>query len=132
MMTTPTQILHLAEAAALLRAKLGPLRNWVNFLSDNIRGKQHVKGLTLKPCAKQHDGRSYRPIYAMCDIEKFIDEVLAVEPLARKAPIVPITLNIDHSRGWRVNKYKQDGSRAFSRIPNFGQRSFNQRTGATA
>jgi len=51
-MKTNTPVITPAETAYLLRQHLGPLRAWADFLTDNIRGRQSVEGITLKPCAK--------------------------------------------------------------------------------
>lgn len=109
MATTIVNTLSLAEVAFLLRARLGPLRNWTNFLTDNIRGRQNVEGHTLRPCGRQHDGTAYRPIYAVPDVMNFINKVLAAVSHAGRAPIKTTTLAIDRGRHWRVNKFDQNG-----------------------
>lgn len=106
------QTISVAEAAFILRAKLGTLRNWTSFLTDNIRGKQSIAGQRLFPCAKKHDGRSYRPVYNVDDVNAFVAKVLSAIPLAGKAPIKPTTLTIDTSKDWKTNKFKEDGTPA--------------------
>lgn len=105
---TPT--IPVSETAFLLRAKLGPLRNWSNFLTDNIRGQQSVAGHKLLPCSNKHDGRAFRPLYAVCDVMDFIAKVLASEPKAGKSPIKTTLLAIDKSKGWRINKFDKAGA----------------------
>lgn len=109
-MKTDTPTIALAEAALLCRVHLGPLRNWTNFLTDNIRNQQNIAGYTLLPCGKQRDGKAFRPIYATRDVLDFIANVLATVPAAGKAPIKQTVLAIDRSRGWRVNKFDQTGA----------------------
>ena len=99
-----------AQAAAMLFDKLGALRNWADFLADNIRGKQSINGLELLPCARKHDGKSLRPVYSIDDVKDFIDKVLALESTEGKAPLKPTTLLVDTGKHWTVNKFKGDGS----------------------
>jgi len=105
-----TRTLSAPEVAFLLRVKLGPLRSWRDFLMDNIRGQQSIGGHTLLPCAQRHDGKSYRPVYAVTDVADFIAKVRASVPSAGKTPINFISLAIDRSRGWRVNRFDKDGA----------------------
>ena len=109
-MKTRIQTISAADTAFLLRAKLGPLRAWPDFLADNIRGKQSVHGLTLMPCARKQDYRAFRPIYSIKDVEQFISEVLALEPSAGKVAIQRTVLAIDTGRYWKINKFAEDGS----------------------
>jgi hypothetical protein len=105
---TPT--ITLAEAAYLLRAQLGPMRSWSDFLADNIRGKQSVAGHTLLPCARKRDGKSFRPVYSVHDVKTFIAKVLASVSGAGKAAIKQTVLPVDTGRHWKVNRFDQDGS----------------------
>lgn len=105
---TPT--ISVSETAFLLRVKLGPLRNWANFLTDNIRGQQSVAGHKLLPSGRQHDGKAFRPIYAVCDVMDFIEKVLASEPKAGKTPVKTTLLAIDKSKGWRTIKFDKTGA----------------------
>ena len=109
-MTTLIATVSLADAAFILRAKLGPLRAWADFLVDNIRGRQDLRGLTLMPVARKKDGRAMRPVYALKDIRAFIASVLASDPAAGSAAVTPMTLAIDTTRGWRLNKFERDGT----------------------
>lgn len=93
-----------SEAATILRAKLGTFRAWSDFLSDNIRGRQHVHGLTLTPIARRLIGGAWRPMYSLDEVMRFVADVLAVEPAAGKKSIVPIPITIDTSKGWRENR----------------------------
>lgn len=99
-----------ADTAVVLRAKLGGFRAWPDFLADNIRGKQSIRGLTLLPCCRKKSKGRYRPMYALSEINAFIDQVLAIEPNAGKCPIRPIRLAIDPSKHWKLNRFDEDGS----------------------
>lgn len=110
MATTNVQTISLSEAVFILRIRLGPLRNWTNFLNDNIRGMQDVAGHRLLPCGRRHDGRIFRPIYAVADVLAFIEDVLAAVPEAGRKPIQPTTLKIDRGRFWRINKFDKSGA----------------------
>lgn len=105
---TPT--VALAEAATLLRLKLGAKKNWTNFLTDNIRDRQDIAGYTLLPCARQHDERNFRPVYHVQEIYEFIARVLAVMPSYGKEPIKQTILPIDTSKSWRLNRFDKNGS----------------------
>lgn len=105
-----TKVLTAADTAVLLRARLGDVRSWPDFLTDNIRGRQNVCGLTLKPCARKKIKGHYRPMYALGDINAFIDQVLLFEPSAGRFPLKPITLAIDPAKHWRLNRFEEDGS----------------------
>lgn len=106
-MKVQTRILSAADTAYLLHAKLGPVRAWADFLTDNIRGKQDVHGHTLMPCCQRKD-RIWRPCYAFDDVRAFIQDVLAVEPLAGRGSR-RATVEIDTTRGWRYNKFDKHG-----------------------
>lgn len=109
-MKTPIETISAADTAFFLRAQLGPLRNWGNFLADNIRGRQSLAGHTLKPCARQSDGRAFRPIYSLSDVKVFIAQILAAVPSAGRTPVKPTTLSVDSGRGWRINKFDKSGA----------------------
>jgi hypothetical protein len=115
-MKIETQTISTPETAFLLRAKLGPIRNWLNFLNDNIRGKQSVRGLTLLPCAQKLDSGLYRPVYSVATVKDFIKKVLALESSAGRTPIKITTLAIEDGQGWRVNKFEGDGSPVVSKL----------------
>lgn len=104
------QTLSAAETAFLLRVKLGDIRHFGNFLTDCIRDRQNIAGYKLLPIARQHDGRGFRPVYSVAAIQDFIGKVLAAVPSAGKAAIRATTLDVDMGRGWRVNRFNQDGS----------------------
>jgi len=109
-MTTGIPVIQASEAAFLLRAKLGPIRAWGDFLADNIRGRQNIQGLTLKPCCRKKIGKGFRPMYALTDVETFIAKVLKLEPKAGKAPITPVVLEVDRKKPWRFIKFDEEGS----------------------
>lgn len=109
-MKIDTPAISASEAAYLLRAKLGPLRAWSDFLSDNVRGRQSIYGLTLTPCSRKKVGKGWRPMYAVKAVEKFIADVLAIEPKAGKAPITPVVLAVDSRLPWRMNKFDATGA----------------------
>lgn len=107
---TTVHTITAAETALTLYRYLGTLRNWTNFLGDNIRGEQCVAGYTLMPCAERHDGRSFRPIYAVSDVRAFIQNVRRAIPSAGKKTIKTTPLTIDPTKHWRVNRFDRDGS----------------------
>lgn len=112
MTSITVQAIALSEAAYLLRRELGPLRNWTSFLTDNNRGRQHIEGHTLAPCALRHDGRSHRPVYAVADLRDFIIKVRRAVPSAGKVPVMTMGLAIDPAQNWRMNKFDKDGAPA--------------------
>lgn len=104
------QTLSVSEVAFILRARLGPMRNWTNFLTDNIRGCQSVAGLTLMPCGRRHDGKGYRPIYDLADVTAFIEAVKVAVPSAGRVPVRIMALLVDKARNWRINKFDEGGN----------------------
>lgn len=96
------------EAAYLLMKGLGPIRAWKDFLTDNIRGRQSVSGETLLPCCEQHDGRLFRPRYALSDIRVFVAAVRL--KIAEKYEINTVTLDLDPAREWFLRKFDKDGA----------------------
>lgn len=110
MTTIDTRTLCVADTALILRARLGPMRSWTNFLTDCIRDRQAIAGQRLMPCGRQHDGKAYRPTYATSDILNFIAKVLAAVPTAGRATIKTKTLPIDTSKHWRLNKFDKNGA----------------------
>ena len=102
--------LSATDCAFILRRKLGPLRAWPDFLADCIRDRASISGLKLLPAAQQHDGRTYRPRYALRDIDSFIEAVLARVPDAGHVPIEPIMLDINPSRAWKANRFDREGN----------------------
>lgn len=109
-MKIDTPVISASETAFLLRARLGPIRAWGDFLSDNIRGRQTIHGLTLAPCCRKKIGKGWRPMYAVNAVEQFIADVLAIEPKAGKAPIKPVVLAVDRMKPWRYNKLDENGA----------------------
>lgn len=98
-------MLSAAETAHVLRTKLGPLRAWSDFLTDCIRHKTNLHGLTLMPAAVMKIGRSKRPVYALADIAGFVREVWDVLPESRTPrPLAPIYVEVDPKdcRSWRL------------------------------
>lgn len=109
-MKLDTSVITPAEAAFYLRCHLGPLRNWGDFLTDNIREKQSIEGLTLMPCLRQKDSRALRPMYAVQDVKDFVAAVLARIPSAGPARIKVAKLTIDTDRHWTLNKFDRHGT----------------------
>ena len=109
-MKIDTPAISASETAFLLRAKLGPIRAWGDFLADNIRGRQNIHGLTLKPCGRKKIGKGWRPMYAVNAVERFIANVLAIEPNAGKIPVKPVVLAVDSRLPWRMNKFDEGAS----------------------
>lgn len=110
MTTTSIQTISLPEAAYLLRDQLGPLRNWSDFLTDNIRGRQSLAGLQLLPIAKRRDRSSYRPVYDVAEVLAFIENVRKTVPSAGPAPVKTTALALDPTRHWRINTFDRDGA----------------------
>ena len=104
MALTTIDVLTASEAAVILRTTLGAIRSWGDFLTDNIRGKQHIHELTLLPVGRRKIGRCWRPLYARDEIMQFVADVLAVEPTAGKAPIGVFRVTIDTSKNWKENR----------------------------
>lgn len=104
-----TPSLSLSQTSYKLSEELGLLRSWTNFLTDNIRGQQHVAGYTLLPCAYVNDGRCDRPFYAISDIEAFVRNVKVAMPGSCMTLAVPMLLEIDSKRPWRLNLFEKDG-----------------------
>ena len=110
-MTVDTPTITQADTAVLLRAKLGALRSWPDFLVDNIRGKQDVAGFQLLPCARVKGARGrYRIVYSVTAANDFIEKVLAADPAAGKQPIEVVSLPIETDRYWKLNTFDQHGA----------------------
>lgn len=102
--------INLADAALMLRERLGNLRQWVAFLNDINTGKaSHVRGYQLRPCLRQKYGRGFRPRYNIADVEKFIRDVLAAEPKAGPERVETVAFEIHEGRYWKVNKFDEAG-----------------------
>ena len=111
MMLTKIKALTPSETTALLRQHLGPLRSWGFFLSDNIRGRQNIAGLTLMPSLRiKNDRGSFCPAYSAAAVMQFIKNVQAVIPAARPTKTRALTVEIDTSIHWRYNKRDQHGT----------------------
>ncbi len=104
------ETLSAADTAYYLRAKLGAVRSWSDFLADCIRGRQSVSGYQLMPVARHSDGRALRPVYALSAVEDFVAKVLAATPTTGAAKIKPTMLDIDAGKSWRLNQFARDGS----------------------
>ncbi len=98
--------LSATEAAHVLMIGLGSLRAWSDFLSDNIRGRQGINGRTLLPCCEMHDGRKFRPRYAVEDIRRFIADV---RKDFDKQKIDSVKLDLDDSIHWRYRRFDKRG-----------------------
>lgn len=97
-----------SDAAVILRAALGDLRAWSDFLSDNIRGRQSIHGLSLMPCAQMKVRGHFRPRYSMKDIKAFIAAVKRVEPSAGRTKIEVRHLPVKYAH-WRINRFDERG-----------------------
>lgn len=104
-----TKTLSVSETSYLLRKKLGAIRVWPHFLTDNRRDRQDVGGLTLSPCVKVR-GRSTRPFYDVRDVIKFIMDVKALG-LASSRPeeIETFEVDLDPEIPWFVRVVDTDG-----------------------
>ncbi len=110
-MIIDTPVVSRFDAAVTLRVELGYLRgNWDDFLADCESRHQSISGITLLPCARKHDGRGLRPVYAVSDIKEFVTRVRTAVPTATKAPIRPIVLAIDRAKSWRLNTFLKTGA----------------------
>jgi hypothetical protein len=79
-LTVKFTVIPAPEVAYQLRRELGPLRNWDDTLADFRRGKVKVHGCTLLPvCMGKHRG-VWRPMYAVPDVEAFIEAVRKATP----------------------------------------------------
>ncbi|MFO1305784.1 MAG: hypothetical protein U1F54_18810 [Burkholderiales bacterium] len=69
-------VVSAGDAAYLLRRRLGPVREFSDFLADARRdGTTSYYGHTLLPCAYVFDGRTKRPVYSVQDIAAFVHAV---------------------------------------------------------
>lgn len=113
-MRTPVETIDHGTAAAWLHNELGPLRSWsaaLNLANTSFGKPLVVFGATLAPCCRQHDGLSYRPRYAIEDVQRFVSEVLAA--LGGKGVETPVqTLEIDRDRHWKLNSFDRTGKPA--------------------
>lgn len=110
------ETLSAADTAFHLRAKLGAVRSWSDFLTDCLRDRQNISGYQLLPVARRHDGKSLRPVYALSAVEDFVVKVLAAMPTAGAAKIKPTTLDIDTGKSWRFNQFDRHGARIKPRV----------------
>lgn len=99
-----------ADAAFILRSKLGACRAWSDFLTDCIRDRQSIKGVQLLPCCEQKNGRLFRPRYSLQDIKEFIENVRAVEKDLKPGAVNIIMLDVNPSHAWFVRKFDKDGN----------------------
>lgn len=99
-----------SDTAYWLRRELGPMRNWQDFLSDAIRDRAYIKGFTLLPCCKMHDGRCLRPRYDAREVLNFINAVKAACPEAGPKGVTPIKLDISPTPFWQINVFDKDGN----------------------
>ncbi len=93
------------ETALILRDYLGAMRSWDDALADMRKGKTDVCGHVLTPAARCHDGRAWRPMYAVSAIKAFIKAVHASTTLAvaKQAP-QGIVMEFDDAINWRHQK----------------------------
>jgi hypothetical protein len=103
------KLITAGETAHFLQKHLGSLRQWRDFLSDNIRYKQNIEGLTLLPRAKLQGPTGYGPAYIIGDVLAFIRAVKAAVPSAGK-PITPVNVQLDTCRAWRVSRFDRKGN----------------------
>ncbi|MCC8394235.1 hypothetical protein LJ656_16680 [Paraburkholderia sp. MMS20-SJTR3] len=93
------------ETALILRDFLGAMRSWDDALADMRKGKTDVCGHVLTPAVRYHDGRAWRPMYALSAIKAFIRNVHASTTLAvaKQAP-QGIVMEFDTAVHWRHQK----------------------------
>lgn len=116
-MKTDIPTLSAPEAAIVLYARLGSLRAWPDFLADCIRLKTNLYGLVLTPCGIKRDGRAFRPVYNVAEVERFVTGIKARVPTAGRTPITPITLSIDTGKSWWLNKFDRTGAPMLRLVP---------------
>ena len=101
-------LISAGEAAYILQHQLGSMRQWRDFLSDNIRGRQCIEGLTLMPRGRLQNQTGYGPAYLLADVKAFILAVKAACPDAGKR-ITPVPVQLDTARGWMISKFDKHG-----------------------
>lgn len=111
-MKVHAELLPAAEVALLLRARLGTLRAWADFLADCIRNRQHLSGLQLLPHSSLHTDSTTigRPLYRREDVETFIGEARLVAGVTGSAfGLEPITVIVDDTPGvpWGMRRAKR-------------------------
>ncbi|WP_459176850.1 hypothetical protein [Ewingella americana] len=91
-----------SETALILRKLVGPMRSWDDALADMRSMKTDVFGHVLTPATQFHDGRAWRPMYALSAIKQFIKNVHASTTLAvvEQKP-QGFVMEFDDSIGWR-------------------------------
>jgi len=91
-----------SETALILRELIGPMRSWDDALADMRSGKTDVFGHVLTPATQAHDGRAWRPMYALSAIKAFIRDVHASTTLAVvKQKPQGFVMEFDDAVGWR-------------------------------
>lgn len=93
------------ETALILRDFLGAMRSWDDALADMRSDKTDVCGHVLTPAVRYHDGRAWRPMYALSAIKAFIRAVHASTTLAvaKQAP-QGFVVEFDDAINWRHQK----------------------------
>lgn len=93
------------ETAMILREFVGAMRSWDDALADMRCGKTDVCGHVLTPAVRHHDGRAWRPMYALSAIKAFIKNVHASTTLAIvKQEPQGVVMEFDDGIGWRHQK----------------------------
>jgi hypothetical protein len=99
------KVMTAPETAAYLRAQLGPIVSWEDWLRDRRRGKgQSLADIDLQPCAFMRD-LCRRPLYAIVEIAQFILAVRRRDPDAKpgiKPNVLTIQLDAGDPRSWRM------------------------------
>lgn len=93
------------ETAKILRDFIGTIRSWDDALADMRSGKTNVYGNVLIPAVLLHDGRAWRPWYALSDIKVFIKAVHAsTERAVVNQEPQGIVMEFDDAINWRTQK----------------------------
>ena len=108
-MTKEIEVINLSEAAFLLRARLGPMRAWRDFLMDCERGKQSIHGLVVLPVARMQTSRGFKPVFDLAEVYEFIEAVKRIESVKNPAKIIKTVAHIDTAKLWKVNKIDKAG-----------------------
>ncbi|SNS11982.1 hypothetical protein SAMN06265795_101111 [Noviherbaspirillum humi] len=100
-------VMSASEAAYLLRKELGPVRSWLDTLSDMRRGKVAVSGFILLPECKGKGDRAWLPMYQAAKVWEFIEAVRAADPSTKRnePPLMKTALSDSTDiRHWRLRK----------------------------
>lgn len=107
-----TSVMDSSETAYYLRARLGPLRAWGDFLKDVRRGRAQLAGHELLPCCRIRGRFGWAPGFAVEDVQDFVANVLADVEGAGPSELAITSVKVNGRAGWRspINSFNKDGS----------------------